>query len=362
MENITKLSKQGLIESILMLIKNNQGDVGRLGFILEMLQENKQLYKTDQKYLEKKLGSKIDIAKKLEPIKTEKLIPTIKNIIDSGIGEPGRLHYIINMLQKNKPLYKTDKRYLDEKINLFKRMFSEKIKKEITHPASEEKIIEHEEVRENNITLEKNQIISDLEIELKNSTVKIRQLEQIINEQKNEILILKNKLSNPKLELTSPELIELNKRIKIENNKINEQKIIENKIKEQRIALTQLISYREEYEQKINREKELLENQIRFENQKIAKKDEFVDRLNKKQKELEQLKVEREVILEQIKLETNQIEPELEVLRKELDRLNAEYDTLTKNAKKEKMDLEDKIKDQEQKNKNLKSDKTDQPN
>lgn len=364
MENTQKFLKGELITNVIHLIRNNKGDIGRLNFILETLEKNKPLYNTDKKYLEKKLDKNFEIIIEEEAPKKEDIIPTIKNIMDSGIGDPGRLQYIIIMLQKNKPLYKSDKKYLDEKIHAFDKLFTEKIQKKQLIPIPHlEKIQEHYiESHEKPISSEKDKIISTLEIELEKSKSKIVQLEQIISEQKNKILILENKLAQYEDFEKNPSLKELGEQIKLEEGKLSHQKILENKIKEERIRLTQLIAYREEYEQKVNHEKNLLDKQVKFEKQKISVKDELVDKLNKQQKALEQMKAERDVILEQIKLEGDKIKPEIEKLKNELKELNDEYEKMTKNFKEEKDDLNRKIKDQKEKNKKAKSGKNNSNN
>ena len=56
MQQITKTST---LEKIQKLIENNDGDTGRLNHIIDFINNEKQLYKTDKIYLENKLNSKI---------------------------------------------------------------------------------------------------------------------------------------------------------------------------------------------------------------------------------------------------------------------------------------------------------------
>ena len=53
----------------------------------------------------------------MEQITLEETIKEIKKLIESNSGDTGRLQHIIDFLNKEKPLYKTDKIYLEKKIN-----------------------------------------------------------------------------------------------------------------------------------------------------------------------------------------------------------------------------------------------------
>ena len=45
---------------------------------------------------------------------TQDIIKQVRNIIDSGICEPARLHHILSMLEKGRPLYNSDRIYLNK--------------------------------------------------------------------------------------------------------------------------------------------------------------------------------------------------------------------------------------------------------
>ena len=55
-----------LIRSVLYLIEAKKGDVGRLNYILNTLQERKPLFTSDKKYLDSLISTYIDSAKKRE--------------------------------------------------------------------------------------------------------------------------------------------------------------------------------------------------------------------------------------------------------------------------------------------------------
>jgi hypothetical protein len=67
-----------LIESVLQLINSKRGDVGRLNYILSMLQEGRILYASDKKYLDSLISTYIELSKRrigqqqsVEELKTE---------------------------------------------------------------------------------------------------------------------------------------------------------------------------------------------------------------------------------------------------------------------------------------------------
>jgi len=55
-----------LIKSVIYLIESGKGDVGRLNYILNVLQDGKTLFASDKKYLETLISSYIDSAKRRE--------------------------------------------------------------------------------------------------------------------------------------------------------------------------------------------------------------------------------------------------------------------------------------------------------
>jgi hypothetical protein len=55
-----------LIKSTIYLIESGKGDVGRLNYILNVLQDGKPLFATDKKYLDTLISTQIDSAKRRE--------------------------------------------------------------------------------------------------------------------------------------------------------------------------------------------------------------------------------------------------------------------------------------------------------
>ena len=67
-----------LIEHVLYLMENKKGDLGRLNYILSMLQDNRPLYISDRKYLESLISTHVEPSKRragqqqsVEELKTE---------------------------------------------------------------------------------------------------------------------------------------------------------------------------------------------------------------------------------------------------------------------------------------------------
>ena len=55
-----------LIKSVIYLIESGKGDVGRLNYILNVLQDGKILFASDKKYLDTLISSYIDSSKRRE--------------------------------------------------------------------------------------------------------------------------------------------------------------------------------------------------------------------------------------------------------------------------------------------------------
>lgn len=346
------------LDRIKMLIENEQGDRGRLRYIYEFIQRGKSLYRSDQQYIEKKINASIIFEKPKPPSIQEEQKRSIQMLLEQKIGFPERLRFMLNWIRKGKDLFNCDKEYLDDKLKQippkFKKHRTRGLKFILPH-----KIPEIQELPPLEMPSSK-QIPSNTIEKLKSNNQKIIQLEKELIESKNKIFILEATLvqKNKEIEkkdteiqkLTSKfekmvsdtslenlELDELKQKILDETQKIDKQKIISEQIKKQKEKLEQLISYREEYEKRVTKEREILEKKIKIENQKIAEKDLIVEDLTKKQEQLEQNRIERETILEQVKKEQTRLEREIKKQKNELEKVNEEYgdifDELSKNEK-----------------------------
>jgi chromosome segregation ATPase len=96
------------------LIASGNGDVGRLNHIYSMLKGGRPPYASDKKYLDSKLAQEIGLVQKVQV--DENITSQIQRLIDSGNGDVGRLQFILESLKQGKSLYKSDQQYLDAKL------------------------------------------------------------------------------------------------------------------------------------------------------------------------------------------------------------------------------------------------------
>ena len=101
----------------------------------------------------------------------------IHKIVEAGDGDTGRLNFIKECLENQKPLFKSDQLYLDEQL---------KSKEESTQPSAEsetEKITKTSTIETNVLTQETAEI-SKLKTKLAKSNEKILNLEKTLEEKK----------------------------------------------------------------------------------------------------------------------------------------------------------------------------------
>ena len=216
---VEQISVTSTIEKIQGLIEDNSGDIGRLEHISDFLKKNKPLYNTDKKYLEKKINSKIIIVEKKKIIKKESESEQIKKLIESGKGDPGRLEHIQTMLKKQKKLYESDKQYLE---NNFKIKIIEKQKGKVKIEKIENKVqgAMPKDWKPDNINKELTNMQDDAKI-VKTETTKQKENSGEIEQQKKQLnkLIEERKNNDRKLN-DQREILEReisNERILIQN-------------------------------------------------------------------------------------------------------------------------------------------------
>ena len=269
MEQITVTST---IEKIQRLIDDNSGDIGRLEHISDFLKKNKPLYNTDKKYLEKKINSKIIIQEKKKIIKKESETEQIKKLIESGKGDPGRLEHIHTMLKKQKKLYESDKQYLE---NNFKIKIIEKQKGKIKIEKIENKV--------------QGAMPKDWKPANFNNEVKgIQDYVKIVEKQ-----VIKKKENSGKTD-------------------------------QQQKKLNKLIKERKNNEEQLKEQREILEKEIRDERILIQNQTKLTETVNLQRKELLKVKNQHSKILKKIDFEKNSISKELEIQKKQLGQAQAE--------------------------------------
>ncbi len=276
---IPQISTPDAILRIKKLIETNQGDPGRLRYISETLQKGKKLFHSDQIYLNKKISADVIPIQIKKPEEPNEKLQTVKKLIALKFGDPGRLQYILQCLQSNKKLYHTDENYLELKNEQFLRFSEGKRLKRRIRPSPKPETYE-EPVSE--------------KIEEKPVTPPPQDIPEKLQEIEEAVLSPKPKETSDLFDLLD-ESPRVNLDIEKEREKISKIKHDHEQIKVQRDELSQLIAYRQEYEIKINREKEILENEIKIEQEKVKEKDKLVEELIKNQSKLIQTKTEREV-------------------------------------------------------------------
>lgn len=256
-----KMSLSQTITEIKNMIEKGEGDAGRLYFILECLKNKKNLYHSDHKYLESKLESSISLEdESREDRVPHSVLEKIQNLINDGIGDPGRLQYIYDSLAKGKALYHSDQMYLERKLN-------EDVVFESDDMVTETSVAKPSEKTETTI---KSQPVES-------KPKSIPSMPKDWN---------KSELNN-----------NLDDKIKEEQNKIEKQKTLSQEIGSQKSKLSQLRSQRQEYEQKINKEKSLIESQIQEERRHIETQVQLSDEITQQKKELDKVRSERNNVI-----------------------------------------------------------------
>ena len=116
------------------LIESGEGDTGRLNYIRECLEKHKPLFKTDQRYLEQKLEAITPTPAELPT--SDNRLSSIKQMLDLGFGDKGRITHIFETLKNGKNLFKSDQIYLEKKLEAFIKSCSfSKIPSSVLSPA-----------------------------------------------------------------------------------------------------------------------------------------------------------------------------------------------------------------------------------
>ena len=279
------------IKEIEKLIESNSGDTGRLQHIADFLNKEKPLYKTDKAYLEKKLNSTITISPKKIIPKEDTSITQIKELIKKGKGDPGRLQHIIDTIQNERPTYLSDKLYLE---NNFKIKITQKLKKDI------------ETGRKTKLKVED---------ERKERAVMPKDWKPID--------------TNLKIEKISEKLKTEEEKIEIQNNDSKDMGL-------QKSKLEQLTLARKNNEEKLKKERQLLEDKINDEKTLIQKQTKLSEDVDLQKEELLKVKEEKTKILKKIDSQKEVISKELAMQKKQLVQAQIEQDKIESQVDNEK--------------------------
>lgn len=297
----------------------NQGDKGRLRYIMETLQKGKKLFNSDQAYLNKKISAEVIPMPLTKPSENEEKLKYVKKLISLNFGDQERLRYILQRLQKNKSLYHSDDKYLKSKteqiINLRQRKKIRLQKSSTIVPISQLNIndkISSRPISEKPVKEEQEEYnpakFFNLPDESKDSKPSFK------TKNKSDFFYKDEEAPNYDLEIEN------------ERHNISKLKLEEDQLKIQRHELSQLITYRQEYEIKINHELKIVESETKIAQEEIKNKDLLVEELIANQSKIIQIRSEREILVDQAKIYKTNGEKEIEKRQKELEELKIIHD------------------------------------
>ena len=292
MVNLTREETKAFVEKLMVL---GRGDPGRLNHILIVLTEGRELYNSDKTYLDEKFSQEIGLQKKIEV--EENTLDKIQKLITSGIGDTGRLQFILESLKQGKTLYRSDRQYLESKLG---------------------QTVNYEKLKEQKSTSDS--LVDTLRIEVLSANQKIANLESIISKNVGELQAShKSHNTLPRgWQAQAPSLEQIERDLASEQDKINHKKTESEKIQIEQSKLTQIILDREEFEKQVKAEKHHLQSQIEQERQKIKEQNELVDQIRAQELELEQAKKQRDVITAQLQQEQFEIASQADNERRKL--------------------------------------------
>lgn len=309
------------------LIAAGKGDPGRLQHILSTLQKARNLYISDQKYLETKLAQEIGLQQK--PKKEDPLLTKVQNLIMQGSGDIGRLQFILESLSQGKPLYHSDQKYLEGKLG--------------------EKIIHQDIIKSQ---LDSNKTIETLKAQVVAANQKIESLESILS---NKVTLLKKtQEENTKKVVTltrgampkgwhapsaAEELGKIQQEINIEQVKLNEEKNEAERLRIEQSKLMQIILDRKEFERQVQIEQEKLENQIQLERQNILQQTKIVEQIKKQEAELEEAKNQRDVVSRQLQEEQARLSASVLAQKASLTEVKNEYEKVTTEIRQQEQEI-----------------------
>ncbi len=330
------ISAAQTLDHIGRLIESGAGDPGRLRYIYEFIQRGRSLYRSDLRYLEKKIRARIVFEAPRRPSEREELAGTIQRLLRLRIGYAERLQFMLGRIKSGKPLFESDRMYLEGKMRQIPdgpkygrrpAMIRPKARGfAVGHAAADrqEGAAGGEAVRWSQEISESKKAIEQLQSRLAGRDREIAEKDaQIRNlvEQYSRILsdTALGRLEND----------ELKQRILDETKRIDGHKLVSEQLAIQRERLAKLTAQRAEQEGRISREQEALDGQERLEAQKAAENDRLVQELAKKQDHLENAIMERDEMLMRIKKEQDKLEREILRQREGLERARKEYDELS---------------------------------
>lgn len=305
------------------LISSGKGDYGRLNHILTVLKEGRRLYDSDKKYLDAKLASEIGVPQK--PLAEESIITKVQNLINSGNGDTGRLQFILDSLQQGKALYRSDQTYLESKLGASLNIHSLSLQPDVGNTIENLK----------SQVLLANQKIANLESVL---TDKINHLADVkpnaLPEKPRPMLGTMPKGWKP-LTVQPNELEKVRNQIKVEQEKLDDEKTEADVLKIEQSKLMQIILNRKEFEKQVKIEHEKLEQQIELERQSVLAQAKIVEQIKTQESELAKAKKARDEIVLQLQQEQNRLYHDLQNQKDTLNDVKKEHQKISSELTKE---------------------------
>lgn len=277
------------------LMASGKGDPGRLTHILAILNEGRQLYHSDKKYLNEKFSQEIGLQEKLKV--DVDIISKIQNLISCGTGDTGRLQFIMEFLKQGKMLYKSDEQYLESKLG-------EKINYQEIISAKQDS----------------DKTMETLKSQVSWANQKIANLESVIHDKMDQLQSThKQQGTLPKgFTAQTQSLDQIQKQLAHEQANLNHEKTEAEKIRIEQSKLTQIILDRKEFEKQVSVEKEQLKKQIEQERQNMTKQNQLVEQIKAQEAQLDLAKKERDGIISQLQREQAEIASQAEIERSKL--------------------------------------------
>ena len=353
--NVQDLNPFEKIYLIQKLIDSGQGDTGRLSFIKECIEKNKSLFRSDQKYIETKFAN-MSLPSSDEKIPERETLASINELLKNGIGDAGRLQHIYNMLEAGKTLFKSDREYLEHKLD--------SLEQNTSFIPVNELDVDLTSFSEIQSPCPDSSEIINLKNLLNKANEKIDNIEQVINTKKTKLESPKisQKPTEPKLRGTMPkdwvppsttsektDMSGVYEEIKSEEEKLEKQKQFKEQINLQENKLTQIILNREEYEKQLSIERTRLEEKIHQERSKIDEQTKLAEQIRERQNELDQAKKERAKITEELQEEQKVIEIQVNEQKSKLEKIKTEYAKTTTETRKTKEKIETELEKEQEK-------------
>jgi hypothetical protein len=340
MANLTRQETRAFVEK---MMASGKGDPGRLQHILTVLSQGRQLYQSDQKYIDEKFSQEIGLQESLKV--EESILVKIQKLISSGAGDTGRLQFILEFLKQGKTLYKSDQQYLESKLG--------------------------QKIDYTKIIMEKqdsDKTIESLKSQVSWANQKIANLESVITQK------ISHLQSEHRQHGTLPKgwegqgqsLDQIQKQLATEQQRLGHEKTEAEKIRIEQSKLTQIILDRKEFEKQVKIEKEQLQKQIAQEHNKILEQNKLIEQIKSQEAELAQARSERDSIMLQLQkeqaeiaaqaqaerahlAEQAQVAKKIQEERQQLELIRAENQKITLEAKSQERQLEEQVKQEKAK-------------